>query len=153
MERRQFLAGTVPTMSVVLGGCLGSGPSCTDGDSWPPEVEVEALELAPGDSGEFDIQVDGITLFSFDRIPGHCASSGWPIRFGDIETTPRMDAQADSCPPIYTWDDCTRVTVTVPVFVASDAEPGTYEFGFGIAEQIGESNSLDDEFTITVTGN
>ncbi len=63
MNRRQFLAGTIPTASVFLGGCLGGNPSCTGEDSWPPDVQVEELELTPGDSDTFEIQVNGVTGF------------------------------------------------------------------------------------------
>jgi len=111
MKRRQFLAGTVPTASVVLGGCLGSGPSCSGEGNWPPNVQVDELELAPGDSDTFEIQVDGITAFSFDSRLYKCGSTDAPVRFGDIDFTPSTDSQADSYPPFYVWDDCTRVTL------------------------------------------
>ena len=68
MNRRQFLAGTVPMFSGLSSGCLGSRPSCTDEENWPPDVRVDELELAPGDSDEFEIRVDGITSFRFDRL-------------------------------------------------------------------------------------
>jgi len=153
MKRRQFLAGTVPTASVVLGGCLDSGPSCTGGDNWPPDVEVEELELAPGDSETFEIQVDGITAFSFDSRLYKCGSTDAPVRFGDIDFTPSIDSQADSCPPFYVWDDCTRVTLNVTVHVAPDAEAGTYEYGFNVMETIGDRSSHEYEYAITVTEN
>ena len=153
MNRRQFLAGTVPTASVVLGGCLGSSPSCTGEDSWPPDVEVEELELTPGDSEAFEIQVDGITAFSFDSRLYKCGSTDAPVRVGVIDFTPSIDSQADSCPPFYVWDDCTRVTLNVPVHVAPDAETGTYEYGFNVMETIGDRNSQDYEYAIAVTEN
>ncbi|WP_128906593.1 hypothetical protein [Halorubrum amylolyticum] len=151
MIRRQFLAGTVLTASVALGGCLDSGPSCTGGDNWPPSVQVEELELTPGDSEAFEIQVDGITAFSFDSRLYKCGSTNAPVRFGDIDFTPSIDSQADSCPPFYVWDDCTRVTLSVPVHVAPDAETGSYEYGFTVMETIGDRNSQDYEYAIRVS--
>ena len=152
MKRRQFLAGTVPTASVVLGGCLGSSPSCSGEDNWPPNVQVEELELTPGDSKSFEIQVNGITGFSFDSRLYSCGTDS-PVRFGDVDTSPAIDAQLDSCPPIWIWDDCTRVTVDVPVQVDLDAKTGTYEYGFSVRETIGDRNSHDYEYAITVTEN
>lgn len=153
MKRRQFLAGTGPTASLVLGGCLGSGPSCSGVDNWPPNVQVDELELAPGDSDTFEIQVDGITAFAFDSRLYKCGSTDASVRFGDIDFTPSIDSQADSCPPYYVWDDCTRVTLQVPVHVAPDAETGTYEYGFTVMETIGDRNSKDYEYAIAVTRN
>mgnify|MGYP005857347721 FL=1 len=151
MNRRQFLAGTVPTASIVLGGCLGSNPSCTGEDSWPPDVQVEELELTPGDSDIFEIQVDGITGFSFDSRLYSCGTTDSSVRFGDIDTSPAIDAQLDSCPPTWIWDDCTRVTVNVPIHIAPDAETGTYDYGFSVRETVGDRNSQDYEYTISVT--
>ena len=152
MNRRQFLAA-VPTTAGLLSGCLGSRPSCTDEASWPPSVDVEELELVPGDSKEFEIQADGITSFQFDPRLYHCGATDAPVRFGNIDLSPRINSQADSCPPIWIWKNCTRATVTVPVHVAPDAAPGTYEYGFQIAEDIGERNSQDYEYAITVGEN
>jgi len=153
MKRRQFLAGTVPTASVALGGCLENGPSCSGEDHWPPNVQVDELELTPGDSDTFEIQVDGITSFSFDSRLYKCGSTDASVRFGDINFTPSIDSQADSCPPFFVWDDCTRVTLNVTVHVAPDAEAGTYEYGFTVMETIGDRNSKDYEYAITVTEN
>jgi len=153
MNRRQFLAGTVPAVAGLSSGCLGSRPSCTDEANWPPRVDVDELELTPGDSEEFDIRVDGITSFQFDPRLYQCGSADAPVSFGDVDTSPPIDSQADSCPPIWLWEDCTRVTVTVPVRVVSDAETGTYEYGFRISEDIGERNSRDYEYAIAVTEN
>jgi hypothetical protein len=150
MNRRQFLAGTVPTVSGLSSGCLGSRPSCTDESGWPPDVRVDDLELAPDDVDEFEIRADGITSFGFGPRLYGCGSTDAPVRFGDVDTTPSIDLQFDSCPPTWVWDDCTRVTVTVPVHVASDAEPGAYEYGFRIAEDIGERNSREYERAITI---
>lgn len=151
MNRRQFLAGTVPTASVALGGCLGSNPSCTDEDSWPPDVQVEELELSAGDSDVFEIQVDGITGFSFDSRLYSCGTTDAPVRFGDTDVAPGIDAQLDSCPPIWIWDDCTSVKIDVPIHIAPDAETGTYEYGFSVRETIGDRNSQDYEYAISVT--
>lgn len=153
MKRRQFLAGSVPAGAVILGGCLGSGPSCTNEENWPPNVQVEELELTPGASEAFDIQLDGITSFRFDQRLYECGSTEEPVQFGQVETSPPPDATFQSCPPTWRWDECTRVTVTVPVHVAPNAETGSYEYGFQIREDIGEGNSLEYEYTITVTGN
>lgn len=153
MKRRQFLTGTLPTASVALGGCLDSSPSCTGGDNWPPNVQVEELELTPGDSEAFEIQVDGITAFSFDSRLYKCGTTDAPVRFGDIDFTPSIDSQADSCPPFYVWDDCTRVTLNVTVHVGPDAEAGTYKYGFNVMETIGDRNSHEYEYAITVTEN
>lgn len=153
MNRRQFLGGAVPAVAGLSSGCLGSRPSCTDEASWPPGVDVEELALAPGESGEFEIRVGGITSFQFDPRLYRCGTTDAPVGFGDVDTSPPVDSQADSCPPIWLWDDCDRVTVTVPVRVAPDAETGTYEYGFRIAEDIGERNSRDYEYAITVTEN
>jgi hypothetical protein len=150
MNRRGFLVGTVPAVAGLSSGCLGSRPSCTDEENWPPSVDVEELELAPGESEKFEIRADGITSFRFDPRLYRCGATDAPVRFGDVDTSPPIDSQADSCPPIWLWDDCTRVTVTVPVHVAPDAETGTYEYGFRIAEDIGERNSRDYEYAITV---
>ena len=139
-------------VSSLSSGCLGSRPSCTDEGNWPPDVRVEETELAPGDSGAFEIRVDGVTAFQFDPRLYQCGSTDAPVAFGDVDTEPSIDSQADSCPPIWLWDGCTRVTVTVPVRVAPDAEPGAYEYGFRIAEDIGERHSRDYERAITVAG-
>lgn len=114
---------------------------------------MEELELTPGDSDIFEIQVDGITGFSFDSRLYSCGTTDAPVRFGDVDTSPAIDAQLDSCPPIWIWDDCTRVTVDVPVHIAPDAEPGTYEYGFSVRETIGDRNSHDYEYAISVTEN
>ncbi|MUW15578.1 hypothetical protein GJ633_13780 [Halorubrum sp. CBA1125] len=157
MRRRQLLAGTVATAVTGLGGCLGGDvclgncPSCTGKDSWPPTVDVEEPELAPGDSDVFDIQVDGITDFSFDSRLYKCGPSDAPVQFGDVEFRNPIDAQADSCPPIYLWDDCTSATLHVTVHAAPDADPGTYEYGFSVRETIGERHSKDYEYVVTVS--
>lgn len=151
MNRRQFLAVGSTTASL-LSGCLGSRPSCTDESDWPPSVDVEALELVPGGSGEFEIQVDGITSFQFDWGLYPCGRN-IPVRFEDIDISPSIDSQADPCPPIWIWENCTRVTVSVTVHAAPDAEPGTYDYGFQIAEDIGERHSQDYEYAITVAEN
>ena len=150
VNRRGFLAGTVSAVAGLSSGCLGSRPSCTDEADWPPSVRVDDPELAPGDADEFEIRVDGITSFRFDPRLYRCGSTDAPVKFGDVDTSPPIDMQADSCPPIWLWEDCTRVTVTVPVHVASDAEPGAYEYGFRIAEDIGERNSREYERAIAV---
>lgn len=131
MNRRQFLAGTVSTVAGLSSGCLGSRPSCTDEEDWPPDVRVEESELAPGESEEFEILADGITSFRFDPRLYQCGTTDAPVGFGDVETEPSIDSQADSCPPIWLWDDCTRVTMTVPVHVAPDAEPVRTSTGSG----------------------
>ena len=150
MNRRQFLAGTLLAIAGSSSGCLGSRPSCTDEGNWPPDIDVEELELAPGESDEFEIQVDGITSFRFDPRLYRCGTADAPVRFGDVDVSPPIDLQFDSCPPAWVWDDCTRVTLTVPVRVASGAEPAAYEYGFRIAEDIGERNSREYEYAITV---
>ncbi|WP_224338270.1 hypothetical protein [Haloprofundus halobius] len=114
---------------------------------------MEEVELTPGDSEVFEIQVDGITSFQFDTRLYPCGTTDAPVRFGDIDTSPAIDSQLDSCPPIWLWDDCTRVTVDVPIHIAPDAETGTYEYGFQIEEDIGERNSQDYQYAITVTEN
>ncbi len=54
---------------------------------------------------------------------------------------------------MWIWDDCTRVTVNVPIHIAPDAEIGTHEYGFSVRETIGDRNSQDYEYTISVTEN
>ena len=71
----------------------------------------------------------------------------------DINFTPSIDSQADSCPLYYVWEDCTRVTLQVPIHVGPDAETGTYEYGFTVMETIGDQNSQDYEYAIMVTEN
>lgn len=151
MDRRQFLAGSGTVAAGLAAGCLGGNQLCTDEDRWPPQPTVESLELAPGRTGEFEIHVDGITAFSFTGEPAACGDQDLPVRFGDVEFSPRPDASADSCPPLLTWDDCTDVTVTVPVHVAPDAEPGAYEYGFSVLEQIDERHSQEYSGSVTVT--
>lgn len=150
MDRRQFLAGTGTAAVGLTGGCLGGNPLCTDEDRWPPQPTVESLELAPGTTGELEISVDGITAFSFNGEPAACGDQDLPVRFGDVEFSPRPDASADSCPPLLTWNDCTDVTVTVPVNVAADAEPGEYEYGFSVSEGIEDRHSEDYRYTVSV---
>lgn len=153
MKRRQLLAATVPTVSGIMSGCLGSSLSCTDEENWPPAVRVEDLELAPGGSEVLDIQAKGITSFQFDAQLYQCGSADAPVRFGDVETSPEIDYQVDSCPPIWRWDNCTSVTVNTPVNVAPDAATGEYEYGFRIEEDIGEHLTKEYEYAITVTEN
>lgn len=151
MKRRRFLATILPIMSGVIGGCLGNSPSCTDEDRWPPAINVEELEIAPDGFDVFDIQVNGITGFGFDNRLYQCGPTDAPVRFGDVETSPAIDYQVDSCPPTWVWEDCTSVTVSTPVHVAPDATPGEYEYGFQIMEDIEEQHSQEYEYTITVT--
>lgn len=151
MNRRQFLAGVAPAASIALSGCFDGGPSCTGADEWPPSVSVEDVELGPGDSETFEIRIVGITTFSFDSRLYTCGPTDDPVRFGAVDVTPAMDSQADSCPPIYVWDDCADVTLRVTVHAAPDAEPGTYEYGFTVAETVGDGNSQDYEYAIVVS--
>lgn len=150
MNRRAFLAAAAPTLSGLLSGCLGGTPSCSDDGRWPPSVEVEDLVVQPGGFDVLDIEVPGITGFQFDTRLYHCGDTDAPVRFGDVETSPEIDAQMDSCPPIWTWDDCSNVTVHAPVRVSADASPGEYEYGFRILETVGERNTYEYEDAITV---
>lgn len=150
MDRREFLAVTVSTASGVMSGCLGSTQSCTDDDRWPPTVEVPDVVVPPGGFDVFDIQANGITGFQFDTQLYACGDTDAPVRFGDVETSPDIDAQMDVCPPIWTWEACSRVSVHVPVHVATDAPTGEYNYGFSILETIGERHAHDYEYTITV---
>lgn len=150
MNRRAFLAVSAPTISGVLSGCLGSSPSCTDEDRWPPAVEIEDLEVSQGGFDVLRIQAPGITGFQFDTRLYRCGDTDAPVRFGDVETSPNIDAQMDSCPPIWTWDDCSSVSVHAPVRVAPDSPPGEYEYGFRILETIGDRNVHEYEAAITV---
>lgn len=150
MERREFLSVSAPMMAGVLSGCLGSSSSCADEDRWPPTVAVPDLVLPPDGLDVLDIQAPGITAFQFDGQLYQCGKSDAQVRFGDVETTPDIDAQMDSCPPIWTWEDCSSVTVHAPVHVAEDAPPGEYAFGFRIMESIGERQSQHYEGSVTV---
>lgn len=151
MERREFLAAATPPAAGLLSGCLGSSSACADEDRWPPTVEIPDLVLSPGGFDVLDIQAPGITGFRFDGQLYQCGSTDAPVRFGDVETSPDIDAQMDSCPPIWTWDDCSSVTVHAPVHVAEDAPPNEYAFGFRIMETIGERQSEHYEGIITVS--
>ncbi|WP_416839204.1 hypothetical protein [Haloferax sp. DFSO52] len=150
MNRRELLAGICLAASGVASGCLGSRPSCTDGN-WPPPVAVEEPSVSPGESTVFEITVTGITAFRFDTRLYTCGATDAPVRFGDLEKRPPIDAQADSCPPIWLWDDCTDVTLRVPVHVASDADAGVYDYGFHVAEDIDGRNEHDFEYSVTVS--
>ncbi|WP_123622071.1 hypothetical protein [Halorubrum sp. CSM-61] len=156
MRRRRLLAGSAGAAVAGLGGCLGGDvclgncPSCTGEGSWPPTVEVEEPELDPGGSETFDVRVDGITNFSFDSRLYKCGPNDAPVQFGDVEFRPPIDSQADSCPPIYVWDDCTNATLSVTVQAAQDAEPGEYEYGFSVGKTVGERRSKDYEYAVTV---
>lgn len=150
MNRREFLAGACLAVSGVTTGCAGSRPSCTEGD-WPPTADVEEPSVSPGDSTVFEITVPGITAFRFDTRLYTCGTTDAPVRFGDVEKRPPIDAQADSCPPIWLWEDCTAVTLRVPVHVAPDADPGVYDYGFEVAEDIGDRSEHDFEASVTVS--
>ena len=157
MRRRQFLAGSAGTAAAGLSGCLGDDvclgdcPSCTGQGSWPPTVEVEEPELAPGGSEVFDVRVDGITRFSFDSRLYKCGPSDAPVQFGDVEFRNPIDAQSDSCPPTYLWDDCAGTTLRVSVEAARDADPGRYEYGFSVGKTVGERRSEDYEYAVRVS--
>lgn len=151
MRRRQFLSATVPAALGLAGGCLANPSSCSDEDRWPPTVRVDALDLAPGGSDDLVIRVDGITGFRFDTRLYRCGATDAPVGFGDVETTPEIAYQVDSCPPTWVWEDCTRVTVRAPVHVAPDAPPGDYEYGFRITEAIGDRHAREYERAVTVT--
>lgn len=83
----------------------------------------------------------------------YCGSTDSPVRFEDIGLSPRINSQADSRPQIWEREQLHQVSVTVPVHVVSDAESGAYAYGFQIAGDIGERNSRDYEYTITVGEN
>lgn len=151
MHRREFLAVTATTVSGVMSGCLESStPSCTNENRWTPTVEVTDVVIPPGDSKVLDIQANGITGFQFVTQLYRCGETDTPVRFGDVETTPEIDSQMDSCPPTWIWDDCSSVSVHAPVHVAADAAPGEYEYGFHVLETIGHQRVHDYEYTINV---
>ena len=152
MNRREFLTETGTCLAVAgfASGCLGSRPSCTD-ENWPPAVDVEEPSVQPGSTEVFVVSVSGITAFRFDTRLYTCGTTDAPVRFGDVEKRPPVDRQADSCPPIWLWDDCTAVALRVPVHVASDADPGVYDYGFHVAEHVDERNDFDFEYSVTVS--
>lgn len=153
MKRRRYLEILSTTSIGMTAGCLSENSSeqsaCSNDDSWSPSVTADILTLSPGDSTEIDIHIDSITRF---QLFGHLVHDTDAIELGFDEdmVSPAPDQALDSSPPVWGWEDCTSVDITLPVSAASDASPGEYEWGFSISEGIGEPHSNDFYYTITV---
>ncbi|GCF15916.1 hypothetical protein Harman_38510 [Haloarcula mannanilytica] len=153
MNRRQYLTAISVATTGALTGCLSSGnssePTCSDESSWSPRVQAEIVTLSPGNSTEIDVHISSLTRF---QLFGHLVhdSDVVDLSFDEDMVSPTPDQALDSSPPVWRWEDCTTVDITLPVSVASDASPGEYEWGFSISEEIGEPHSNDFYYTIII---
>ena len=153
MKRRHYL-GILSTVSTgITAGCLGGSgseePACSNGNSWSPNVRADILTLSPGDSDEIDIHIDSLSRF---QLFGHLVhdSPAIDLSFDEEMVSPAPDHALDSSPPVWKWEECTSVDITLLVSASPDASSGDYEWGFSISEEIGNSHTNDFYYTISV---
>ncbi len=123
---------------------------CDVDGTWAPTVQTDEVVLAPGEQTTFAIQAGPISSFKFDPNLYRCGQRDAPVQFGDVRIDPAPDRQADSCPPSWIWDECSSITLHVPVEAAPAADPDTYEYGFSVSDR-GESPPREYTSTITVS--
>lgn len=56
-----------------------------------PNIRVEDVVLAPGESAVFDIQIEEIASFSFDGDLYECGQRDDSVQFGDVSIDPDPD--------------------------------------------------------------
>lgn len=105
--------------------------------------------LAPGERTRVERRAGPLGSFRFDGDLYHCGADNGPVRFGNIGITRGPDRQADSCPPVWLWEECQTIRLRIPVEAASDAEAGEDEFGFSVSD--GRAGGRSSEFVATVT--
>lgn len=155
MNRRQFLTGGAASVPVLLAGCLtssqsdsGPGNGCTG--EWAPTVDADEPTLSPGEDTTLRVAVTGVHGLQL-RLPIHDDED--PLEFGDESITPAPDRTADMSPPIWNWEDCSDVTVTVPVQALPGAEPAEIGYTVHLVQSLdGSGESLDRGYSITVNG-
>lgn len=123
--------------------------SCGEGEEWNPDVDVERVELAPGERTTFDVRVGPITSFNFDGDLYGCGPDNGAVEFGEVEIDPDPDRQGDPCPPYWIWEACTTVDLRIPVEAEPDADSGEYRFGFTVSG--GHNRSRGHRGVVVVT--
>lgn len=136
MNRRELLlrVGTVGTVAV--SGCLGSQSR----DQLA--VEGAAPTLSSGEDAVIVATVYNADRVSFSRLPDG------QIEATDTDVSPPPDAQYDSFPPGWVWNNPqSSVEATLSVSVASDADASEYVYGLNAANG---SKEVTAEFNIAV---
>lgn len=150
MDRRNYLKGTLPILTVGMTGCSstaenGTTPAdCFDG--WSPSIEAEEPKLAPGESAIIRITVMNVSGASFAQT----RTSFW-MKFNNASLSPRQAYGSDSDPPDYGWDGCTDVETKIPLAVPTDAKPGEYAYGVRVTSNNEDSEPFIRDFPITVS--
>lgn len=154
MNRRRFLMATITTppiysgcLSTAQGGRSGGGDGCK-GD-WNPTVDADEPHLSPGQDTTLHVAISNVMGLAL-LIPIHDDEDG--LEFGDETISPPPDRQADTSPPQWFWEECTGVTVEVPVRVNQDAKPASISYTVHLVQSLdGSGESTDREYTITIT--
>jgi hypothetical protein len=137
MDRRAFLSTVGVTAATALGGCLAGG------EREGLAVEGTALSVAPGDEATIVARAYDVTRFRFGGV------SPRGIELVDTSVSPSPDGQADSFPPVWTWDAPeSRVEGELRIAVSRDAD--TDEYAYEVLVENGETE-LRGEFSIAVS--
>ncbi|EJN59257.1 hypothetical protein [Halogranum rubrum] len=134
-----------PLLSLTLLFCVVTA-GCTGTQSDTPTVTPDTVTVSPGDSAFLWVRATDVAemrVGSAQEIPGV------ELAHDDAMVVPRPDFVEESLPPHWVWDSPRHlVLVRVPVRVADDVTPGTYQFP--VAARSG-SLPRDTEVTANVT--
>jgi hypothetical protein len=119
VQRRQYLTIAGATITGGIGGCLGRES---------PSIEGTAPTLSPGTDAVVSATAHHVDRFRFRPID----TEG--IEMIDTSISPSPDAQADSFPPIWSWNDPQpTVTGELALSVVPEVTAGEYSYGVSVS--------------------
>lgn len=149
MNRRCFLAASVVSASVFMSGCQ----AMTDDepaykDDWSPEIDGEEPTIGSGESTVLNI--DASSVFGLYLDPP--SSTGLEFNITEASVIPSPDQSLDSYPPKWYWNNCTSVSIVVPIEVDAGSESGEYTYTVSVVNSRDKnSKTVSRDFSIDVS--
>jgi hypothetical protein len=114
-------AGATTLLLVLLVGC-----SAPLGSSGPTEATGAEVTVAQGESDTVTITASWVSRL---QIAAPSTNAIDLLGFNEATIEPTPDIVLESLPPIWEWDSpAQELSVTLPVVVPDEFDPGTYRF-------------------------